>query len=592
MSEINWPYLAKLVKWGIPANAISPRADDFGFSVEQYLHKLYDEFEFFLHELWQSVDLPEPALVQYDIAEWLQKGPSRRGVRGFRGVSKTWITIAYVLWRLYRNVNERVLFVSESIGHSRKSLQLARRWIDNVPFLCQLQPSKVAKHRDSSDQFDVGPSKSDRVASVTAMGITGQLTGGRSSLIVGDDVETHENSITRTQRIMLRERVKEFDSIVLPGGDIVYLGTPHHEETLYDTLGEAGYTFRAWPSEYPGAGDEIPGLAPIYAKRLAAGLAAPGDPIWPERFTREDLYVRRVSEGATTYSMQFLLRSGLGSSDAHPLKLADFIVHPVHVTTAPGTIMWGMSNSKGSTAVESIPSVGYDQDMFYSPVMVDDAFFPYTGTKAFLDPSGGGKSGLAIAIVAQLHSYLFVKHVSSLDGGGTVENMEAIVLLLKKHRATELVVEENYGGNTIAQLIRPYILKHTARPPEDQPDKDPLSFWSCSTDTLHNTGQKELRIIGALEPVLNSHRLVADPAVAANNELMYQLTHVTRQRGSLDRYDELDALASCVALWRSNMDQDAKLLRDRKSSDAYQQRLDHYKNRYHKSERPPRWITV
>ena len=34
---------------------------------------------------------------------------------------------------------------------------------------------------------------------------------------------------------------------------IIYLGTPHHEETLYEYLIKGGYSFRAWPVMHPGA---------------------------------------------------------------------------------------------------------------------------------------------------------------------------------------------------------------------------------------------------------------------------------------------------------------------------------------------------
>ena len=38
--------------------------------------------------------IPEPTPVQYDIAHWLQHGPRRLVVEAFRGVGKSWITVA------------------------------------------------------------------------------------------------------------------------------------------------------------------------------------------------------------------------------------------------------------------------------------------------------------------------------------------------------------------------------------------------------------------------------------------------------------------------------------------------------------------
>ena len=58
------------------------------------------DFRSFLWLTWQHLRLPEPTPVQYDIAEYLQYGPRRKIIEGFRGVGKSWITSAYVVWKL------------------------------------------------------------------------------------------------------------------------------------------------------------------------------------------------------------------------------------------------------------------------------------------------------------------------------------------------------------------------------------------------------------------------------------------------------------------------------------------------------------
>ena len=49
--------------------------------------KLYD-FRSFLWLVWRYLNLPDPTPVQYDIAEYLQYGPRRKIIEGFRGVGK------------------------------------------------------------------------------------------------------------------------------------------------------------------------------------------------------------------------------------------------------------------------------------------------------------------------------------------------------------------------------------------------------------------------------------------------------------------------------------------------------------------------
>ena len=69
-------------------------------------------------------------------------------------------------------------------------------------------------------------------------------------------------------------------------------------------------------------------------------------------------------------------------------------------------------------------------------------------------------------------------------------------------------------------------------------------------------GQKELRIIENIEPLLTNHKLVIDDTLIRKDAemvqreptkvvylLIYQLTHLTRDKGSLTHDDRLDALA-------------------------------------------------
>ena len=80
-------------------------------------------------------------------------------------------------------------------------------------------------------------------------------------------------------------------------------------------------------------------------------------------------------------------------------------------------------------------------------------------------------------------------------------------------------------------------------------------------EEVNHTKQKELRIIDTLEPVMNQHRLVVSPQLIRqdfdttdpNYQLFYQLTRITKDRGSLRNDDRLDALAIAVAYWVEQM---------------------------------------
>jgi len=90
-------------------------------------------------------------------------------------------------------------------------------------------------------------------------------------------------------------------------------------------------------------------------------------------------------------------------------------------------------------------------------------------------------------------------------------------------------------------------------------------YYPCSVeDVKWGNTQKEARIIDTLDPVLMQHRLVVCPSVIEADykstegypgedvqrcRLMYQMTRITRDKGSLAYDDRLDAVAGAVAYW-------------------------------------------
>ncbi len=521
--------------------------------VEHYIERLIREFPFFLTELWREVNLPDVARHQVDMAEWLQVGPRRRGVKAFRGASKTWVTIAYCLWRLFTDNNDRIMLVSKSESHSKSSLYMARQWIKQVPFLQHLSPNKKAGQRDSATMFDIGPAPDDRTPSFSAYGVQGQITGARSSCIVSDDVETMENTLTLDMRNRLREQVKEFENVLIPNGDILILGTPHHEETLLDKLAdEAGYEFRSWPARIPKDDEVIDQISPMYDTLLGEG-AERGSSVWPERFDDQELKEREISEGRSTFAMQYMLQSHLGDDIRYPLRLKDLIVFPCGRDKAPVTIAWGTSSDRGkSTRCEDIPSLGFGSDGLYSPIMFDERWTPYIGTKMAIDPAGRGADKTAYAVVSYLNGYLWVKAVGGLDGGYSDIVLEGLAHQARTHGATDIVLETNFGQGMFGRLLEPVLQRFFVEPGNEEFP----GGWKASLSETRAKGQKEIRLISACEAPMNQHRVIFHPDVASNLDLQRQMTRVTRMRNCLRHDDELDALSMAIDAWTNYMDTD------------------------------------
>jgi hypothetical protein len=508
-------------------------------------------FPTFLRMVWAELGLPEPTPVQLDMADFLEKGGPKIMVQAFRGVGKSWITAAFVVWLLYWDPQVKILIVSASAGFARNITTFILQIIRVIPALRFLDCE--GRERHSREEFDVGPARADKQPSVKSIGITGQLTGNRANFIVSDDVETLNNSLTQLGRERLKEAVKEYDAIIVPGGRICYLGTPQSEESVYNELPERRYAIRLWPSEYPDAGRRAtygPRLAPMLAEHLDSGRARAGDATDPMRFPEMELEAKRASDGRSRYALQYLLDTSLSDAERFPLRLRDLIVLGLNADTAPEQVMW---SDAPQNQLRDLEAAGFSGDRLYGGVVPPDTQWgPYQGSVLFVDPSGTGKDETAYAVVRMKNGLLYVPEVTGLQGGYSDATMVAIATAAKKYKVGRVLVEANFGDGMFEKLLEPHLQR----------------IYPCMVESVKVTVQKERRIIDSLEPVMNQHRLVICTSVVQQDgvrergveadragayRLFYQLTHLTRERGCLAHDDRLDALAGAVRYWLDAM---------------------------------------
>lgn len=521
-------------------------------------HPLIADFRNFLYLIWKHLHLPDPTPIQYDIATYLQHGPSRQIIEGFRGVGKSWITSAFVLWSLYRDPQIKFLVVSASKSRSDDFSAFTQRLIREVPLLTHLKPTH--DQRDSKLAFDVGPSRAAHAPSVKSVGIMGQLTGSRATHIIADDVEVAQNSLTQDMRDKLVKACTEFEAIIVPEvGRITYLGTPQTEESVYNTMRERGYDARIWPARYPSKPEMYSGaLAPIIYDRIEKEQdKCFGLPTDPQRFTHNDLIEREAAYGRSGFALQFMLDTSLSDADKYPLKTSDLIVMDLATDQAPSTIQYG---SADLNKIKDIPAVGFQGDRWYSPMYIDKEWVEYSGAVMAIDPSGRGADETAYAIVKQLHGKLFLLECGGLAGGYTPDVLKTLAIIAKKYQVNEIVIESNFGDGMFTQLLKPVL----------------TATYPCTTNEVRHHTQKEMRIIDTLEPVLNSHRLVVDKQLVKDDiedlkkevwtSLFYQMTRITRARGALKHDDRLDCVSMAVSYWLNAMSQDEAL-----AADAYRE---------------------
>lgn len=530
-----------------------------------------DQFPVFLVHLWDYLQLPDPTPFQLDIAHFLQHGPRRLIIEAFRGVGKSWITVGFTLWNLFLDPQKKIMVVSASQPLADDFSKFCRQIIDGWPLLHHLTPR--LGQRMSALSFDVGPARDSKDPSVKSAGITGQITGSRADLIIGDDIEIPKNSYTHHLREKLGDSVKEFDAVLKPEGRIVYLGTPQVEDTLYNKLETRGYVARVWPAEVPKRMQVYRGrLAPI-VEQIAAKHPA-GTPMDPVRFNKEDLLERKASYGPAGYSLQFMLDTTPASADQHPLKCRDLIVHDVDSELAPARVVWGAGREQ---VVGDLQCGGFDGDFYVRPAWRSDEMTPWQGTVAYVDPSARGKDETAIAIVRYAHGQLYLVYVDGWKEGFADETLRGLARAMLRYGVNYYVIEKNYGGGMFNKLLRPVLIEEAESlgKPVPREDEEWEGAWA--------RGNKESRICDILEPVLGAHSLVIDRKVIEADlqqqaedqrySLIYQMTRMWREKGALPHEDRLESVSGACSYWTERMDRDRRKTVQKVKDDALKKEL-------------------
>jgi hypothetical protein len=116
----------------------------------------------------------------------------------------------------------------------------------------------------------------------------------------------------------------------------------------------------------------------------------------------------------------------------------------------------------------------------------------------------------------------------------------------KKYNVTKLVIETNFGDGIVCELFKKHLVQ---------------TQQAIDLEEVRANVRKEDRIIDALEPVLNQHRLVVDKGViewdfksnpdeAPEKRLMYmlfyQMSRMCREKGAVRHDDRIDCLAQGV----------------------------------------------
>lgn len=559
--------------------------------INEEMYYILTDFRNYLHTSFvedTNIGVP-PTKLQYDVGEFLQYGPNKMCILGYRSIGKSKITNDYARWLLIRDPNERIMIISANKDEAIKNATYIKNTLATDPYCTHVIPGmSPIDERNSVQSFVVGAAQLDIAPSVKSIGIFGTITGNRATTVIFDDVEVPKNIETPQGRVKLGIAVTEGADIIKANkdemfGKIIYLGTPHSLDSLYNKLTERGYEVRIWPAYYPteetmkyydylapGLKKEIENDPTLILPQcgLDKNYGAVTD---PDRHSDRSLCAKIQEKGKTGFELQYMLNTSLSDKMKFPLKFSDLIVEQLDPTKAFGEYMWSKDDRY---IIDDIPTLGISNDYYYRSGWKASEAFSYEGSLMTIDNSGFGNDEIAYTITKMLNGYVFLFKVGGVSTP-TEENMKTLANLCKDYKVNHVRIERNHGGGTFTELFKTHC----------------KSIHKCSIDDVHVTGGKEKRIINLLEPLMNQHRLIVDqqcivddhdnlPTNLGNERLVYscfhQMSRITAERGCLTHDDRLDALSLAAEYWEEYIGRDAKEASKHKRSEELDAELEEF----------------
>lgn len=544
------------------------------------LQKEYPHFQEFLYDVMTDLMGFDCTANQLDMANYLEYGNSYRMIQAQRGQAKTTVTAAFAVWCLIHDPSHRILIISSGDKMAKEISNWVMQIINGMEELACMRPDKAHGDRASVEAFDIhyvlkGPEKSPSVA---CMGITGNMQGKRADLLIADDIESSKNSMTAEMRERLIHLSRDFTSINSKG-DIVYLGTPQSVDSIYNSLPGRGFDIRIWPGRYP-TEKELDNYGDFLAPMIREAMTADpslrtgggmdgtrGKPTDNVLLGEAILVKKEVDQGASYFQLQHMLDTRLSDAERYPLKPSKLLF----MNIPQGTVPVQLHAQVAPANVIPTPSDHPVASKMYRVAAFSNEFGAFQGTYMYVDPAGGGQNGdeTAYAVTKFSAGKVFLVDVGGVPGGLEQSSMDALTAIAKKWQPETIGIEENYGKGALSKVWQPTLFK--AHP--------------CTVEDLWESGQKELRIIDTLEPVIGSSRLIVEEDLIeadwqsvqqypterrATYSFFAQLEKITRQRGALFHDDRLDAVAGAVRHWVQELAQDdeqAKYAAQRKAYD-------------------------
>lgn len=469
-----------------------------------------------------------------------------------RGHGKSTILDVYNAWKLYINPDHLILHQGATDPDAYKVSRGTEQVMDRHP-LCQL--FGVKKARGETQKWWVSGSTDVRHGSIHARGILSNVTGARANEIQNDDVEVPSNIGTPEAREKLLYRLSEQTHILIPGGQKLFVGTPHTHDSLYTRIKKLGakcLILKMFEKEkrFEQIIECLVDYKPVYvfsgigttSKLLKEGedyqvvytghfykitfdeshylIDVYSEALWPERFTPAIMEERRrecrtINEWDSQYQLH---AKPVGDVRLDPDKMIPYDCEPV-LMRANGEYFMMLGERR------------------------------VVGITARWDPSSGKIKSDISAVAVTLHDDLGNKywHRSvALKGEVVIHNEHGEIIggqawqlcdLIETYHIPRVVIETNGIGGFAAAALKGALKARRLR---------------CGVVEHHSTGAKNKRILEAIEGPLVSglvwvHVSVIDtPEEGENSSVQYKQMRMFNPAITDQEDDYLDSFAGTL----------------------------------------------
>ena len=472
-----------------------------------------DFLTFFI--IWAQIQGWKVPLLHVRICQWLDTCNDRiRVLMVFRGAAKSTIYAVLKAYKLYKNrANRSIIYAADDklAGKlTRDTLAVIRRHP-----LCK----GMVTGKPGALSFWVNGSVDARNPSMEAVGVNTNATGARADDADFDDIEVPKNIRTPDARHNLRQKIEESTHILVPGWQKTFVGTPHTHDSIYMeqiaggaavlkiplfesmvryestdnktryripfTPGDDGVYVLAGIGKFSrmmqeGVDYRIEGDDVVFHQPPRTVLDICGHCSWPERFTREEIELKRQeTRTLNAWDSQYQLEAKpVSETRLDPARIIPYDADPViRYANRTASMFLGSAKIAGLSMRWDPSSAKLNSDVSAVAVVLQDD----TGRRYLQHVS---------ALAGEIAEF-------SADGrkitGGQVWQICDIV---ERYHVPRIVIETNGIGG-----FAPAVMKAAL--------KQRRLICGVSEEPAPQETSKNRRILEAFEPVLSANMLWA-----------------------------------------------------------------------------------